>query len=264
LSTSEIISKLKDLLNQGTSVVLCTLVEKNGSGPRDEGAKMLIDHEGKVFGTIGGGSMERLLIAEALKALKDNKPRTVSFALGVEPLEGSLVVDSKCGGEVRIFMDVLKPDPRLVIIGSGHIGMPLAKMAHEVGFQVIIIDDAPTATFKRFPFAKNVRSGSFVEELKLVETTSTDFIAIVHGETPYELEALRRFLPDKPAYIGVLGSKNKINQHKEQLLSEGFAYDDLKRIKGPIGINIGARNPEEIAVSIVAELIEIRHLGEDF
>ncbi len=261
LSDLEIISKLNRLLDEGKAAVLCTLVEKSGSGPRDEGAKMLVDSEGNSLGTIGGGGMERRLVEEALGALKEGQPRTLVFALGVEPEEGTIPVDSKCGGEVKIFLDVITPEPRVIIAGSGHIGKPVADLAHIAGFEVVVIDDAVTATLKRFPFAQSIYTGPFEEELKRVEVRHADLTVVVHGETDHELAALRSFLRRRPAYIGLLGSRNKAAEHRRQLLAEGFPRKDVEKISTPIGIDIGAETPEEIAISIVAELIEARRLG---
>jgi len=258
MSDPEMFTRLIELLNEGKDAVLCTMIEKLGSGPRDVGAKMLIDPDGNILGTIGGGGMERRLVAEAMEALREGHPRTVSFALGVEPKEGAVPVDSKCGGEVKIFMDVVKPVPRLIIVGSGHIAEPLAKLADEVGFEVIVVDDAETATWERFPMAKEIHSGPFAEEIRLVEVRPSDYVAIVHGETSYELATLMSVLPKTPVYIGLLGSRNKAAEHKRQLLEEGFSEKDLEAIRAPIGMSIGAETPEEIAVSIIAELINVR------
>lgn len=258
LDDVELLTKLSEILARGEAAVLCTLIEKTGSGPRDEGTKMLVDGEGKAYGTIGGGGMERRLVEEALAALGEGRPRTITFALGVDPQGGAIPVDSKCGGEVKIFMDVVKPDPRLIVIGSGHIGMPVAELANNVGFEVIIVDDAKTSTKERFPHAKEILSGPFEEELGRLKVMPSDFVTIVHGETTVELTALRSLLPQGPAYIGLLGSKNKEREHKKQLKSEGFPEDAVDRIKGPIGLDIGAETPKEIAVSIVAELIKAK------
>lgn len=258
MSDPEIFSKMSGLLREGKAVVLATLIDKEGSGPRDEGAKMLVDPDGVPYGTIGGGGMERLLVKEALEALREGRPRKLTFALGVEAEEGAVSVDSKCGGEVRIFLDVIKPDPRLIVVGSGHIGMPVAEFAHRVGFEVIVVDDAKTSTRERFPHAKEILSGPIEEELGRLKVMPSDFVAIVHGATGVELAALRSFLPQEPAYIGLLGSRNKEREHKKQLKSEGFPEEAVDRIKGPIGLEIGAETPEEIAVSIVAELIKAK------
>jgi xanthine dehydrogenase accessory factor len=222
---------------------------------------MLVDAEGNTFGTIGGGGMEQKLVEEALEALKDGRPRTLTFALGVEPVEDAVAVESKCGGEVKIFVDIATPDPRVIVVGSGHIGKPVADLAHTAGFEVIVIDDAATATPEMFPFAREVHAGPFEEELERVIVKHSDFITIIHGETDYELAALRSFLPRKPAYIGLLGSRHKTAEHKRQLLVEGFPREEIEKISAPIGLNIGAETPEEIAISIVAELIDARRRG---
>lgn len=248
-------------MTEGRGAVLCTLIEKTGSGPRDVGAKMLVDPEGGTVGTIGGGGMERRLVREALEALREGRPRTVTFALGVEPREGAVAVDSKCGGEVKIFLDVIKPDPRLIIVGSGHIAKPLAELADKAGFEVTVVDDAKTATRERFPTVVAIRTGPFEEELDRVEVRPSDFVAIAHGETRHELAALRSMLRRRPAYIGLLGSRNKAAEHRRQLMAEGFSREETETIRTPIGLDIGAETPEEIAASIVAELIRARRRG---
>ena len=257
MSDPDIFRKLDQLLKEGRGAVLCTLIEKSGSGPRDEGAKMLIYEEGDSVSTIGGGGMERLLSKEALRVLDEGRPRTLTFSLGVEPKKGTIKIDSKCGGEVKIFMDPIKPDPRLIVIGSGHIGKPLAEFASKAGFKVAVVDDAVTTTPERFP-GMELHPGSFEDELENVVVRPFDLVAIVHGETNYELVALRSVLKRNPSYIGLLGSGNKAREHKKQLRAEGFDKDAVERIRAPIGLDIGAVTPEEIAVSILAELIKAR------
>ena len=185
----------------------------------------------------------------------------VTFALGTKPEEDAIAVDSKCGGTVKIFMDIVKPDPRLIVIGSGHIAKPLAEFAYRTGFEVVVVDDAETATRERFPTAKEIHAGPFEEELTRVDVKPSDFVAVVHGETGYELCALRVMLQRRPAYIGLLGSRNKAAWHKKQLIDEGFSREEVKAIHAPIGLDIGAETPEEIAVSILAEIIKVQRLS---
>ena len=244
-------------MKEGRGAVLCTIVEKTGSGPQDEGAKMLIYADGDSVGTIGGGGIERMLLEEALRVLEEGRPRTLIFSLGLEPREGAIEIDSKCGGEVKIFMDPIRPAPRLIVIGSGHIGRPLAEFAFKAGFKVAVVDDAVTTTPERFP-GMELHPGPFAEEIEKVTVRPSDFVAIVHGETEYELAALRSMLKRNPSYIGLLGSMNKAREHKRQLLTEGFDNDTVDKISAPIGLDIGAVTPEEIAISIVAELIKAR------
>ncbi len=246
---------LNELLAEGRGAVLCTLIYKEGSGPRDPGAKMLITGEGRTLGTIGGGGMERLLVREALEALREGRPRTLHFALGIPPREGMIAVDSKCGGEVKIFMDVIKPDPRLIIAGSGLIAQAVARYARDCGFQVIVVDDADTAREENFPGVTLVND-PYPASLGEVEVRASDYFAVLHGETPFELAALRYAARARPAYIGLLGSANKARRHREQLAKEGLDRGVLDAIHGPVGLDIGAETPEEIAVSIVAEMIK--------
>lgn len=255
MSDPEIFRRANEFLAKGQSVVLCTLTFKDGSGPRNPGAKMLVTPDGKSLGTIGGGGMERLIVKEAIEALGEGKPRTLHFAMGIPPREGMIPIDSKCGGEVKIFMDVVKPEPRLIIMGSGWIAQSVARYAKECGFEVIVVDDADTARQELFPGATIV-NGKYPESLAGVEVRPSDFVAVLHGETPFEMAALRHAFKAKATYVGLLGSGNKAKKHREQLKGEGFDEKLLEAMCAPIGLDISAETPEEIGVSIVAEMIK--------
>jgi xanthine dehydrogenase accessory factor len=215
---------------------------------------MLVTNKGKAIGTIGGGGMERLLVSRALEVMEEGKPRSYHFAVGIPAREGMIPVDSKCGGEVKIFMDPIMPDPRLVIMGSGLIAQAVARYALDCGFSVIVIDDAETARKDNFPEMTLVNS-SYPESLKNVQIRPSDYVAMLHGETDFEIEGLRYAVEFNPSYIGLLGSRNKRKEHVKQLISEGLDSETVENIKGPIGIEISAETPEEIAISIVAEII---------
>jgi len=199
--------------------------------------------------------MERLLVDRGLEVMKEGKPRSYHFAMGIPAREGMIPVDSKCGGEVKIFMDLIKPDPRLVIMGSGLIAQVVARYALDCGFLVVVIDDADTATQENFPEMTLVNS-AYPESLKSVQIRPSDYVAMLHGETDFEIEGLRYTVKARPAYIGLLGSRNKRKEHVKQLKTEGFDPEAVERIKGPIGIEIAAETPEEIAISIIAEIIQ--------
>jgi xanthine dehydrogenase accessory factor len=258
MSDHEIILRINEFLDRGQSVVLCTLVEKKGSGPREIGAKMLVTLDGKTLGTIGGGGMERLLVKHALDTIVERKPRTLHFALGISPREGMISIDSKCGGEVKIFMDLIKPEPRLIIFGSGWIARTVAHYAHNCGFEVTIVDDVETAKPEYFP-GMVVINDKYPESLEKVMIQSSDFVAVLHGETSFEIAALRHAVKARPAYIGLLGSVNKAHKHKDQLRQEGYEETILDVIHAPIGLGINAETPEEIGISIVAEMIKTKH-----
>jgi len=251
------VSRLREELDEGRPAVLCTLVYKEGSGPREPGSKMLVTSSGEALGTIGGGGLERRLIDEALKVLDEGKPRTIHFAMGVPAREGMVSVDSKCGGEVKIFMDVLKPEPRLVIMGSGLIAQAVARYSRDCGFNVTVVDDADTATAENFPGVELVND-VYPESLTAVKMRPSDYVAMLHGETGFELAGLRHAVEARPSFIGLLGSGNKAREHKRQLKEEGYDHETVDSIRGPIGLEIGAETPEEIAVSIVAELVKAK------
>jgi xanthine dehydrogenase accessory factor len=255
LSEQEIIKRLNNELKKGRQAVLCILYFKEGSGPRDLGAKMLITSEGEAIGTIGGGEMERMLVSKALEVMKEGKPYTYHFAMGIHAREDMIPINSKCGGEVKLFMDLIKPDPRLIILGSGLIAQAVARYAKDCGFTVIVVDDAKTATVENFHEVTLVNS-KYPESLRSVDIRTSDYVAMLHGETEFEIKGLRYAVVANPDYIGLLGSRNKRREHVKQLKSEGYSEEIVDRIKGPIGLEIHAETPEEIAISIVAELIQ--------
>jgi len=256
LSEQEIVKRLNEALNKGESAVLCSLIFKEGSGPRDPGATMLVTADGKATGTIGGGGMERLLIGKAMGVMERGKPEIYHFAMGVPAREGMIPMDSKCGGEVKIYMDPIRPDPRLVIMGSGWIAQAVARYATECNFDIIVVDDAESAKADWFPEGVTIINDKYPESLEQVDIRKSDYIAMLHGETGFELAGLRHAVKAKPAYIGLLGSGNKRKEHVKQLKSEGLDADVVETIKGPIGHDISAETPEEIGISIVAELIQ--------
>ena len=257
LSEHEVIKQLCCELEKGLPAVLCTLYFKKGSGPREPGAKMLVTSKGDAIGTIGGGGMERFLIDKALRVMKDGKPLSYHFAMGIPERPGMIAVDSKCGGEVKIFLDLIRPDPRLIILGSGLIAQAVARYAMESGFTVLIVDDANTANEENFSGIK-VYNSEYPDSLKEVDIESSDYVTVLHGETDFEIEGLRYAVKANPAFIGLLGSKNKRKEHVKQLKGEGLDPEVVEKIKGPIGLEINAQTPEEIAISIVAELIMLR------
>ncbi len=216
---------------------------------------MLVTSKGEAIGTIGGGGMERLLVGRALEVMKEGNPRSYHFAMGIPTREGMIPVNSKCGGEVKIFMDPITPDPRLIIMGSGLIAQAAARYAKDCGFTIIIVDDAHTATAENFPEMTIVNT-KYPDSLQSVEIRPSDYVAMLHGETDFEINGLRYAVKADSAYIGLLGSSNKRKEHVKQLIAEGFDDTTVEKIKGPIGLEIEAETPEEIAISIVAELIQ--------
>ena len=257
-SSTGIFEQLPKLLKAGKGVALCTIVEKIGSGPAEQGRKMLVTEDGEIIGTIGGGEcFERGLKQEALKAIKEGKSKSLKFSFYGGAKKGELDTGMWCGGMMTVFVDVIEPKPKLVIVGSGHIALPTYQVADLLGFDITVVDDnEDTLTSERFPNAKLIFHEDFEKALKEAKVNERTYVAIVHGEPKHDLAALSRFVHGKTAYLGILGSRTKIGKLIEILQKEGVSGEAIKRIKNPIGLDLGAKTPEEIAVSIAAELVK--------
>lgn len=244
------------LLESGKKVALCSLIEKVGSGPREVGAIMIVSEDGKTVGTIGGGDLERFLIDQSLEALKVGKPRKVVFSLHRGKNEGKIETGSICGGELTMFINVIEPKQNLIIIGAGHVAWPLARLADILGFSLTIVDDNEEMACKeRYPMAEKIITGNFGEILDKLDVTSRDLVVIAHGEPEHDYLALEKIVKRSPAYIGLLGSRTKVAVLVKRLKAKGVSDDDLKSLHAPLGLDIGAQTPEEIGISILAEII---------
>lgn len=269
MSDQKIFELIPFFLKEGKRVALCTVTEKIGSGPAEVGTRILVTEDAKILGafctgtsaigTIGGGELERAVMDEALKAIDEGKSKSLKFSLHEKAKKDELKTGLWCGGTMTVLIDVIEPKPELVIVGSGHIALQTYKIADLLGFNVIVIDDnRGTLTKNRFPKARLVHNKSFAKALRQVKAGSSTYVAIVHGEPGHDLAALRRFIRERTAYIGLLGSARKISKLKAVLQKDGVPAKTIKGIKAPIGLDINARTPEEIAVSIAAELIKER------
>jgi len=259
VSDVEVLDWVLQFLNRGKRVALCTVIEKRGSGPRDQGAKMAVNEDGQVIGTIGGGSLERALIDLCLKALEEGVSRKVIFSLRPKGGKGTIDTGLICGGELTIFIDVIEPKCKIILVGAGHVALPLAKLADIVGFNLVVVDnDEKLANKERFPTAEKIITGDFNEILDELEVGSSDFVVIAHGEPEHDYMALEKIIKKRPAYIGLLGSKTKVATLIKKLKEAGISDNDIKTLHAPIGLDINAQTPEEIAVSIIAEIIKER------
>jgi xanthine dehydrogenase accessory factor len=255
----EIFEEAVKSLKGGQKIAICTVVEKVGSGPRGEGTKILVREDGTSFGTIGGGAFERILKQEAMKSIQEGRSRSLKFSLREEEDKEGIKTGLWCGGVMTVFVDVVEPKPKMVLVGSGHIALPTYKIGELLGFEITVVDNNfDTATRERFPKARIICREDFEAALKEVEVDKSTCVLIVYGEPMFDLAALRRFVNEDVAFLGILGSPGKIAKLKQRLKEEGVAAEKIERIKGPIGLNIGAKTPEEIAVSIMAELIKYR------
>jgi xanthine dehydrogenase accessory factor len=248
--------EITKILSEGKSAALATIIGTKGSTPREMGAKMLIQQDGKIWGSVGGGCMEAEVWQEAMKAIQEEKPRTVHFDLTGKEVEESGMI---CGGVMDIYIEPVVPTPRVFIFGAGHISLFVARMSALVGFQVVVLDDRPQfASKERFPEALEVIAEEFEIALPKLKVKRSAYLVIVTRGHAYDQEVLEWAVGTDARYIGMIGSRKKIQMVYRNLEMKGILPEKFQRVHAPIGLNIGAVTPEEIAVAVVAEMIQER------
>ena len=253
----EVFAALGEALSRGEEAALVTIVSSNGSTPQRVGAKMLVFGDGRIVGTVGGGCYEHDAIGKARQVLKTRKATTVKYDLNDDFAEETGLV---CGGQMEVFIEPIEASPAVYIFGAGHVGYYLARSAHEAGFGVHVVDDrAAFANTERFPFAASVVVDDIPQWLTKTPIPATAYAVIVTRGHRNDLDALRALAPRDLRYIGLIGSRAKVARLYDQLLAESNVDPALlERIHAPIGLDIGAVTPQEIAISITAELIAVR------
>jgi xanthine dehydrogenase accessory factor len=253
----EIFAAIGEALTKGDEVALITITSSNGSTPQRVGAKMLVYADGRTVGTIGGGCYEHDALGKAREALRTRKPVTAKYDLNDDFAEETGLV---CGGQMEVFIEPLEAPPSLYVFGAGHVGYYLARAASEAGFEVHVIDDrAAFANRERFPFAASVVVDDIPTWLGQAALPPSAYAVIVTRGHRNDLDTLQHLAPLELRYLGLIGSRAKVARIYDQLLGEGLStLEQLSRVHAPIGLDIGAVTPQEIAVSIVAELIAIR------
>jgi xanthine dehydrogenase accessory factor len=246
----EEIIRLKRL---GRSLAVATIVECRGSSPQKQGAKMLVRDDGSSMGTLGGGCLEADVVQGALMSLRNGEPMTMPFELTER--EGGLV----CGGTVLVYIEPVLPDPHLVILGAGHVGKMLAKLARFTGFRVTVVDDRKEfANPENVPDASELLVTDFERAFEGVSVETGTFIVVATRGHNHDLDAIKAALRTGASYIGLLGSRRKKALLNKALEESGFSQDDIDRIISPVGLEIGSVTPEEIGVSIIAQIIQKR------
>jgi len=243
-------------LEQGQQLALVTVIRSEGSSPRKGGSRMVVLGDGSILGTIGGGTVEYRVIERAMVAIKQGKAELYRVHLTRE-------LGMCCGGAMEFHIEPLELQPTLVLFGAGHVGKELCPVASQLGFQVIVVDEREMfITAERFPDA-----------VRLIEDDPLDVLeALPYGPTVYFLivthlhrldEALLRLLITRDyGYLGMIGSRAKVAKFLARLSARGISEADLNRARMPVGLSIGAETPAEIAVSIAAELVQIRREAE--
>ena len=247
-------------LERGEPAALVTIVRSTGSTPQRTGAKMLVFADGRTVGTIGGGCYENDALGKAREAIATGTPALVKYDLNDDFAQESGLI---CGGQMEVYIDPIAPSPALYVIGAGHVGWNLARMAADVGFRIHVLDDREKfANSERFPFAETIEVDDIAEWLHKAELPSTAYVVVVTRGHTHDFEAIRALAARDLRYLGLIGSRAKVARIFDALEAEGMPVECLQRVHAPIGLDLGAITPAEIAVSILAELIAIRH-GRD-
>ena len=244
-----------EALRLGETVALVTVVRAQGSTPQRAGAKMLVWPDGRTVGTIGGGCYENDAFWKAREAIVSGRPSLVHYELNDDFAQENGLI---CGGRMDVHIDPLAPSPRLYVIGAGHVGFHLARVARDAGFQLHVVDDREKfANPERFPGAEVVVE-AIPEWLGRAELPASAYVVVLTRGHQHDLDAVRALAPREFKYLGLIGSRAKIARIFDALRTEGMSSECLERVHAPIGLEIGAVTPAEIAISILAELIAVR------
>ena len=256
----DIYEEIVKLRREGRRGAVATIVNVRGSIPSFKTAKMLVREDGSICGTIGGGCVEADVWRAAREVMDQEKSRTLAFDLNQDPKYDTGLV---CGGTLEIFIEPILPQALLYIFGAGHVAYSLYKTAKDAGFDVTVIDDRETyANRERFPHAHDVIARDFEQATSALAISETNYIVIVTRGHRDDMRILRWAVQTPARYIGMIGSKRKTIAIFRELQKEGIPADLFDRVHAPIGLDIGAVTPEEIAVAITAELIAVRRRVE--
>jgi xanthine dehydrogenase accessory factor len=252
----EIVAALADILAHGRRAALVTIVRANGSTPQRVGAKMVVEEDGTTRGTIGGGCYENDAVQKARAVIAAGRPQLAHYDLNDDDAGESGLI---CGGQMDVFIEPVLPPPALYVLGAGHVGQEVARLAARVGFDVHVVDDRSRfASRDLLPEPIEIVVEDIPAWVSGAALPASSFVVVVTRGHRHDLDALRALAGRDLRYVGLIGSRAKVARLFDQLSGEGVAPDALTRVHTPIGLDIGAVTPAEIAVSIVAELIAVR------
>lgn len=251
-----IYEEITRMTRAGRRGALATITDAHGSIPSAKAAKMLVYEDGSITGTVGGGCVEAEVRKAALDVIREEKPKVFTFNLDQMPDDDTGLV---CGGSLQVFVEPVLPAPELYLFGAGHVGLNVYEIAHRAGFDVIVSDDRDVyANRERFPQARDIHAGDMDAILAGLSPHASAFIVIATRGHRHDMRVLRWAVETPAQYVGMIGSGRKVLTICEELKRQGIAEESLARIYAPIGLDISASSPEEIAVSVMAEVIAIR------
>src|SRR5271165_6993356 len=252
----DIYEEVVRLRRLGQKCALATIVQVNGSIPSYESAKLLVREDGSMIGTIGGGCVEAEVWNAAREVMQDERPRQMNFSLGQDAAYDNGLI---CGGQLSVFVEPVVPQPRAFIFGAGHISKSLSKVATLAGFATVVIDNRDTfANRDRFPEAAAVHAAEYEEVFPALTINETSYVIVVTRGHRDDMRVLKLAIGTPARYIAMIGSKRKVLNVIRELEKEGIPHTAFERLRAPMGLDIGAISPEEIAVSVAAEMIAVR------
>jgi xanthine dehydrogenase accessory factor len=255
---NNIYQALSELEKTNESAALCTVVKSEGSTPRHVGSKMLVYPDGHIIGSVGGGELESRVINAALESLKNGMPQTMSYTMA-DPARGDPGV---CGGTVEVFVEPILPPAMIIVIGGGHVGKAVVHLAKWLGFRVAVSDDrAEFCGPESVPRADAYYPIPMAELPNQLKVTRQTFLVVTSRGSAIDAAGLPPLLESDAAYIGVIGSKRRWLTTVKALKEKGFSEEKIARVHSPMGLELNAETPEEIAVSILAEVLMVRGKG---
>jgi xanthine dehydrogenase accessory factor len=252
----DIFEEIIRLRRLGQKCALATIVQVRGSIPSYESAKLLVREDGSIVGTVGGGCVEAEVWAAAREVIETEKPKHLTFSLGQDAAYDNGLI---CGGQLNIFVEPVVPQPRAIIFGAGHISKGLCKVVTLAGFAATVVDDREQfANRERFPEADEVFADEYESIFPRLEVNETSYIIIVTRGHRDDMRVLKWAVSTPARYVAMIGSKRKVISVIRELEREGIPRDQFERVHAPMGLEIGAITPEEIAISVAAEMIAVR------
>ena len=255
----DLFEEIVRLRREGRRAALATIVHTNGSIPSYESSRMLVREDGSIAGTIGGGCVEAEVWAAAKEVMQKEAPRKMVFNLNNEASYDNGLI---CGGTLEVFVEPILPQPVLYLFGGGHVSMAVAQAVHAAGFAIGVVDDREQfANAQRFPMAREIHT-SYEEAFEKICPNASTYLVIVTRGHKDDMSCLAWAVRTAARYIGMIGSRRKVISVFRALEKEGYRPEEFERVFAPMGLEIGALTPEEIAISIAAELIAVRRNAE--
>jgi xanthine dehydrogenase accessory factor len=250
---TDIYLKLAELQKANVPCVLCTVVQTQGSTPRKAGSKMIVLKDGSIFGTIGGGSVELAAITEAKDLFRSGKTLYKSYQLEED-------LNMHCGGSVDVYFDPLLGQSRMYIFGAGHIGRVLGKFASDLGFRIVFFDNRPDIYKEFYLEGAECIAGDYFKCIEDAAFNDDTYIVIMTHKHMYDEDILAAVARKPHAYLGMIGSRRKVADARKRFLAEGLLTEaELDKVNMPIGLSFAVETPEEIAISVLAKIIDTRN-----